>query len=190
MKKILIAGSLVLSVSLVQAQKISGLVSYERVTKMVARFNINGVENEMPQVRKENFELLFGNGQSLWKAAEANNEEATGAPTTSEDGGVQVHMVVAGSNDVMYTNFETKKKTEKREFLDKTFIIDDSIRQLKWKMTGETKTILNHNCMKAVATKVSSQMRMTMDNGKMERKEIQDTCRARRIPGTVAGTHS
>jgi GLPGLI family protein len=42
-------------------------------------------------------------------------------------------------------------------------------------MTGETKIILNHNCMKAVATRISAQMRMTMDNGKMERKEIQDT---------------
>src|SRR5258706_11441216 len=42
-------------------------------------------------------------------------------------------------------------------------------------MTGETKSILNHNCMKAQATRISTQTRMTMDNGKMERKEVQDT---------------
>lgn len=171
MKKILIAGCLVLSVSLVQAQQNAGTVKYERITKMIARFNINGVENEMPQTRKDNFELTFGNNQSLWKAAEQENNDDHNAGGD----GVQIHMVVAGSNDVMYVNFETGKKTEKREFLDKTFIIDDSISKLKWKMTGETKTILNHNCMKAIATRISTQMRMTMDNGKMERKEIQDT---------------
>ena len=169
------AGCLLLSVSLLQAQKNSGQVNYERVTKMTARFNINGVENEMPQTRNDNFELFFGNNQSLWKTVDPDNEDATSSPTTTSDGGMQVHMVVAGSNDVMYCNFETGKKTEKREFLDKTFIVDDSIRKMKWKMTGDTKTILNHNCMKAIATRISTQTRMTMDNGKTERKEIQDT---------------
>ena len=172
MKKLGMAGCLLLSASLLQAQKNSGQVNYERVTKMTARFNINGVENEMPQTRKDNFELYFGNNQSLWKAAEQENEDAT---SSSDNGGMQIHMVVAGSNDVMYCNFETGKKTERREFLDKTFIVDDSIRKIKWKMTGEIKTILNHSCMKAIAKRVSTQMRMTMDNGKTERKEIQDT---------------
>jgi GLPGLI family protein len=170
-KTLLIAGCLALSVSLLNAQQNQGTVTYERVSKMIARFNINGVENEMPQIRKDNFELIFGNNQSLWKAAEQENNEDNNAGGD----GVQIHMVIAGSNDVMYTNFVTGKKTEKREFMDKTFIVDDSIGKLKWKMTGETKTILNHNCMKAEATRISTQMRMTMDDGKMERKEIQDT---------------
>ena len=171
MKRIMIAGCLLLSVSLLQAQQNEGTVTYERVTKMIARMNINGVESEMPRTRKDNFELTFGNNQSLWKAAEQENDDAH----SSSDGGMQIRMVVAGSNDVMHCNFETGKRTEKREFLDKTFIVDDSISKLKWKMTGETKTILNHNCMKATATRISTQMRMTMDDGKMERKEIQDT---------------
>jgi GLPGLI family protein len=173
MKKTLMAGCLVLSVSLVQAQQKTGKVVYERVSQMQARFNINGVENVVPQTRKDNFELTFGNNQSLWKAAEQDNDDA--ATTTSDGGGAQIHMIVAGSNDVLYCNFVTGKRTEKREFLDKTFIVDDSISSLKWKMTGETKTILNHNCMKAQATRISTQTRMTMDNGKMERKEVQDT---------------
>jgi len=172
MKKIWMAGCLVLSVSLVQAQQKTGKVVYERVSQMQARFNINGVENVVPQTRKDNFELTFGNNQSLWKAVEQDNDDYA---TTSDGSGAQIHMIVAGSNDVLYCNFETGKRTEKREFLDKTFIVDDSINSLKWKMTGETKTILNHNCMKAQATRISTQTRMTMDNGKMERKEIQDT---------------
>jgi GLPGLI family protein len=172
MKKILIAGCAILSATLVPAQPKEGKVTYERVSQMRARFNINGVENEMPQTRKDNFELTFGNNQSLWKAAEQDNDDSH---TVTGEGGVHVQMVVAGSNDVLYYNFGTGKRTEKREFFDKTFIIDDSVSTLKWKMTGETKPILNHNCMKATTTRISTQTRMTMDNGKMERKEIQDT---------------
>ena len=138
---------------------------------MQAHININGQEQVIPQTRRDNFELTFGNNQSLWKAAEQENNN----DNTPGNDGVQVHMIVAGSNDILYTNFETKKKTEQREFLDKTFIVDDSIRSMKWKMTGETKTILNMPCMKATAINISARTTMTMDNGKMERKEIQDT---------------
>ena len=175
MRKILIAGWLVLSVSLVQAQQKKGTVTYERVSQMQARFNINGVDQVVPQTRKDNFELTFGNNQSLWKAAEQENDDPNSNFSTFSDGGARVHMIVAGSNDVLYCNFETGKKTEKKEFLDKTFIIDDSVRSLKWKMTGETKTILNMPCMKATATNISTRTMMTMDDGKMERKEVQDT---------------
>ena len=35
----------------------------------------------------------------------------------------------------------------KREMFDKTFVIDDTINKLKWKMTGESKTILGLPCM-------------------------------------------
>ena len=62
---------------LINAQQNQGTVSYERVSKMIARFNINGVDNEVPQTRKDNFELIFGNKQSLWKAAEQDNEDGS-----------------------------------------------------------------------------------------------------------------
>jgi GLPGLI family protein len=171
MKKIWITAGFVITLTQLQAQQKQGTVTYERVSQMRARFNINGVENEMPQTRKDNFELTFGNNTSLWKAVEQDNDDDH--PTATE--GMQIRMVVAGSNDVLFNNFETGKKVEKRELFDKIFIVDDSIRSLKWKMTGETKTILNFTCMKATATKVSKQTRMTMDGGKMERKEIDDT---------------
>jgi GLPGLI family protein len=171
MKKVLIVGGLILSVNLLNAQQKSGIVTYERVSQMRARFNINGVENDVPQTRKDKFELIFGNNQSLWKAAEQEN---TDEQTTSGDG-MQIRMVMAGANDVLYNNFETAKKVEKKELFEKTFIVDDSIRSLKWKMTGETKTILNISCMKATATNISKRTMMTMNDGKMDRKEITDT---------------
>jgi GLPGLI family protein len=58
---------------------------------------------------------------------------------------------------------------------DKKFIVEDSIRKLNWKLTGETRPILGHVCQKATAQNIGKRMQMTMDNGKMERKEITDT---------------
>jgi len=170
MKKIIIAGCLLCAAGIVQAQQKEGKVVYKRVSQMVARFNINGVDQEMPKTREDNFELIFGSGKSLWRTIEKDEDNDAGGGD-----GMQIRMIVAGSNDVLFTNFENGKRTEKREFMDKTFIVDDSIGKFKWKMTGETKTILNHNCMKATTEKISTQMRMNINNGVVERKEITDT---------------
>ncbi len=175
MKKIFIACCTFLSVCMAQAQQKQGVVMYERTSQIQIRFNDmpGGMEQQMPKTRTDKFELTFGNNKSLWKSAEESNDNGT----TDINGGdgMQIRMVVAGNDDVLYNNFETGKKTEKREVMDKTFIIDDSIRTLKWKLTGETKTILTMPCMKATTTRTSTRTMMNMDNGKMERKEIQDT---------------
>lgn len=173
MKKLMIGSLFVFSISLAQAQQKQGTVTYERTSQITMRFNDgNGMDQQMPKTRTDKFELTFGNNQSLWKSAE---EEDNGTNDVSGGDGMQIRMVVAGSNDVLYNNFETGKRVEKRELFDKSFIIDDSIRTLKWKMTGETKTILGMPCVKATTTRTSTRTMMNMDNGKMERKEIPDT---------------
>lgn len=172
MKKLFITGCLALSAFLVQAQQTQGKVVYERVSQMRFSFSEKGNgEQEQMQTRTDKFELAFGNNQSLWKQAEKENEDEG----TVSDGGMQIRMIVAGSDDVLYNNFTDKKKTELRVFMDKKFIIEDSIRSLKWKIGDETKTILNHVCRKATATNVNPSVRMNINNGVMERTEVMDT---------------
>ena len=173
MKKIIITVTGLLVFLSVQAQQKEGKVVYERTSQLNIRINDShgGMENDIPRTRTDKFELSFGNNQALYKAAEAENENET--MSTGE--GMQIRMIVAGSDDVLYTNFDSGKKIEKREFMDKSFIIDDTISTLKWKMTGETKTILGFPAMKATSTRITPRTMMSMDNGKMERKEIQDT---------------
>ncbi|MEO5564116.1 MAG: GLPGLI family protein, partial [Chitinophagaceae bacterium] len=175
MKRIMTAVLALLALNMVHGQQKEGKVIYERTTQMQA-MSFPGMNDEMqrmiPRTRTEKFELTFGNNLSLWKAAEQDNSNDD---ITSDGGGMQIRMIAAGANDIMFSNFETGKTVEEREVMDKRFIIDDSIHALKWKVTGETKTILNHNCMKATATQISKRMMMTEDNGEMKRKEIADT---------------
>ena len=178
MKKLLVTGCFSLTAALSFAQMKQGTITYDRTMQMQVQFRggpgMEGLEQSIPRSRTDKFELVFGNNQSIWKsAAQENEDDATF--TSGEGGGMQIRMVAAGANDVVYHNFDNAQRVEKRELMDKNFIVADSIRPLKWKMTGETKTILNHNCMKATATRISTAMRMNMDNGVMERKEVQDT---------------
>src|SRR5258706_5837199 len=173
MKKILIAGCAFFISAMTQAQQKEGKVTYERVSEVQIRINTGNEEmqNMLPKTRKDNFELIFGNNQSLWKQAEKEADDDPGA----SGGGMQIRMFNGSTDDALYNNLETGTRTEQREIFDKKFIIDDSVHSLKWKMTAETKMILNHNCMKATATQTSSRMQMTMENGKMERKQVNDT---------------
>lgn len=169
MKKLILAGCSFLSVLLVQAQQKEGKVIYERTSQI--QIWINDMPDQIPRTRTDKFELDFGNNQSLWKAAESDNDNDNAAGAD----GVQMRMILVGGDDVLYNNFETGRRVEKREVFEKIFIIEDTIAKLKWKMTGETKTILGLPCMKATATRISTRMAMNIDNGKMERKEVQDT---------------
>jgi GLPGLI family protein len=177
MKKILTASFILLAGTVIHGQQKEGKVLYERTTQMQMSFA--GANEEMqrmiPRRRTDKFELTFGNNLSLWKAVPQDNEDETLSAPGSDGGGMQIRMMVQGANDVLFNNFDKGTRTEQREMMDKKFIIDDSIRPLKWKMTGETKSILDHNCMKATATQISQRMIMAINNGEMKRNEISDT---------------
>jgi GLPGLI family protein len=177
MKRIVTIACGMLVIVAADAQQKQGRVQYERVSQMQIRMQGHNEEMErmIPKSRTDRFELIFGNNQSLWKAAEQENEDDVISGGSEGGGQFQVRMVAAGGNDVVYSNFETSKTVQRVELMDKTFIVDDSIRPMKWKMTGETRQILNHNCMKAVATRIFKRPQMTMENGKMERTEVSDT---------------
>ena len=132
----------------------------------------DAVERVLPQSRTDKFELTFGNNQSLWKEAEQEGEDNNDDVNSD---GMQIKMIMVGSDDVLFCDFNTRRTAEMRVMFEKKFIVDDSIRPLKWKMSDETKTILNHLCRKASAVSYSKRTMVNMDNGKVERKEVNDT---------------
>ena len=148
-----------------------GKVVYERV--MQVRLP-QGLDPEMaarfPKERKEEFELLFGADQSLWR-----NLPKAENPDVMAGGGGTMIVRSFGSNDVIYHNFTTGKRLDKREMFDKEFLVEDNINKLSWKLTGEMKSILGHPAQKAVAQRISPSMRTSMENGEMKRVEVQDT---------------
>jgi GLPGLI family protein len=171
MKKILLSASLALSL-MAQAQMKEGRIVYERTLQLPVRmFNADPeVAAKIPKSRTDQFELLFGNNQSLWQfLPSAANDDAG---TFSGNG---VVLRFGGANETSYYNFEKGTRVDQREVMDRSFVITDSISKGQWKLTDETKTILNHTVHKAVGQRISSRTQMTMENGEMKRQVIPDT---------------
>ncbi len=53
---------------------------------------------------------------------------------------------------ILYKNLTQKTFTEKRPFLEKDFLVVDTLPDYHWKVTGETKNIGNYTVIKAVGT--------------------------------------
>lgn len=156
-----------------KAQQKEGRVVYERTVQMQMRMMGGGNEMEqmMPRSRKDKLEVLFGNDQSLRRTLEDDAQDEM----TAEGGGMHVRMMIAGANDVTYSNFGTGRIVEQREFGARNYIVADSIRKLNWKLTGETRTVLNYPCQQAVTQRIGKRMSTTMENGQLKNQEVADT---------------
>jgi GLPGLI family protein len=153
------------------SQQIAGKVIYLRTMQMQIQINDNDeLQRVLPKSRTDKFELTYGNNQSLWKHIdeEDNTDEVRG-------NGMEIRMVAPGQNDIVFFDFNNARKVEQREIMDRKFLVVDSIRKLNWKITGETQNILGHVCQKATAQRTGKRTQMNMDNGKLEKKEIDDT---------------
>ena len=152
--------------------KREGKVTYERVMQMRRPANLpEDVAARFPTERTDVFELLFGNGQSLWRSAPT----ADGGDQTITTGGGNFMVRQMMNNDEAYFNFDKGQRIDKRELLDNQFIITDSIARLPWKLGEETKVILGHTVHKATAQRIGQRMSITMENGEMKRTPVADT---------------
>ena len=170
MRKIFFVTGTLLLTCLIQAQQKEGKVIYQRSTQM--QFRMPGMNDDVARTRTDKMELLFGNNQSLLKRIEENEDKQD---VLGAGEGVRIQMINAGNDDVTYYNFDEKKRVESRELFDRTFIIEDSIRRLHWKLNEETKNILGYMCKKATTQQIGQRTIMEMINGQPERKQQPDT---------------
>ena len=175
MKRLLIASAILIAVPTI-AQVKEGNILYERTMQLQIRINDDNpaFQNMIPRERKDKFELFFTEGKSLWQGVE---DDGQSDETSFGDSGGGMRMVfrVPGSDDIAFHNITESKKVDQRELGGKSYIIADSIKKMSWKVAGETKIILGHNCMKATTQRMQESFRMTMDNGEAKREKVMDT---------------
>lgn len=159
------------------AQMKEGKVIYEGVMQFNIRFAGGGPEpNNLPKSQTKQYELLFGNNQSLWQPLPDMKEEANQMNPAA--GGTMINIVrIGGADAVTYHNFEFGKRVSERELSAKNYIVEEDITKLDWKLTDESKTILGHKVFKAKADRYSMRTVVNMENGEMSRKQIPDTSR-------------
>ena len=146
MKKIICLATVLVSIQFGTAQVKAGKVIYEQKIDMWRRIPEENVQmrSMVPQTRTTKFELHFANNKSLYKAVEVE-------PDLSEqnNSGVVIRMGGAAENEY-FRDFTSQRAVNKIDMMGEIYIIDDSLRSIKWKLEeGETKTILGHSAKKA-----------------------------------------
>ena len=58
-------------------------------------------------------------------------------------------MPLAEQNNVIYSDLNTKTNTGQKTVFDQPFLVKDSLRKIKWKITDENREIAGYNCRRA-----------------------------------------
>jgi len=152
MKKLLLL-SILLSGTILYSQDISGVAYYESKTT-VDMGNIGGrdmsedmrrqIVERMKQYLEKTFILTFNGKESIYKEEE---KLETGG---GRGWGMMMNSFSAG---VQYKDISKNQILEEREFFGKQFLINDTITNLDWEVTKESKQIGQYLAIKATAVK-------------------------------------
>lgn len=148
-RKILLIQLLLMLCSTAWAQHtMQGKIEYARSTNLKRVIDemdednkrwINKMGNKIPSHNTLYFDLLFTNTQSIYKPGRESEES--------------VNMWFArspASENIVFTDLQTGKVTAQKQIYEEKFLIKDTMRKLKWKISDEVRTIANYKCRKAV----------------------------------------
>ena len=168
MTRLIFLSAITLLVLTAAAQQKEGKVTYQRTMELNLSFRGSPeLENSLPKTRINTFELNFSGANASWKQVQELQSEEAGGPG--------IILQFAGADDLSWFDLAGLRKLQQTELAGKNYLVSDSIRPGTWKLTDETKTILGHQCRKAISTVISKRMMTSMENGKLERKETSDT---------------
>lgn len=100
-----------------------------------------------PQFKTGKSTLSFENNKTLFVPAE---EEMTSG------GGFFGNSPIAAQNNTIYNDLATGNTIAQKKVFDGTFLLKDSIRKIKWKITDETRDICGYTCRRANAIMMDS----------------------------------
>lgn len=130
---------LLLTTAVNQAQITYGKITYERKTNLYKKFKNNGDVKEWLKEEDKNkidmFELYFNDSLTLFKPQESDLAEK---------------MSWATSKNVVYQNLNTGNRLTEKKIWGEKFIVMDTLRDFKWKITDSKRTICGYLCRKAI----------------------------------------
>lgn len=125
------------------AQNTEGVITYSEKVNMHRRLPNPEMKAYVPEFRTSKMELYFKGDECVYKAPDDEDDEQD----MSRGGGVQMRM--RRPNSEIYRNFATDARIEQRDMMGKKYLISDTMKIRAWKLTADTKKILNYDCMKA-----------------------------------------
>ena len=145
------------------AQMKEGKISYERKINMHRNLPDPQMKSMIPEFRTDKFELIFNESVSLFRSVVDDEAPDPFANAGGGGGGMRMNFRMPTANT--FTDVSKQMQYEERAFFEKEFLIIDSLKQYKWKLSEETKTIAKQLCKKATTMITAPQMRMRVSIG-------------------------
>jgi len=154
--KYLLTGLLLLMMTSMFAQNVhfttSGTVEYNKtsntfamIEKQINKDNESFYRQFFEEYKKNNPQfktfkstLTFSGDKTLFTPIEPENL-----------GGNFFDMPLADQNNTIYNDLSAKITTNQKKVFEATFLVKDTTRKIKWKITGETRDIAGYTCRRA-----------------------------------------
>jgi len=141
------------------AQMKEGKIVYERKINMWKMITDPEMRTRIPEFRTSQLELLFNDQNSLFRSVPDDEAPDPFANSGGGERGGQ-RFAFRMPETTTYTNIATQMQYESRPMFEKTFLVVDSLKPLKWKISEETKTIAKHVCKKATTMITAQNVRI------------------------------
>jgi GLPGLI family protein len=165
----------------IAAQMKEGKISYERKINMHRNLPDPQMKSMVPEFRTDKFELIFNENASLFRSV-VDDEAPDPFANAGGGGGGGMRMSFRMPSANTYTDLAKQMQYEGREFFEKEFLIIDSLKQYKWKLSEETKTIAKQLCKKATTMVAATQVRMRVSIGRGGENNTDTTANTPRAP--------
>lgn len=144
---------LALSVTVTRAQQprfiSEGRIEFERKLNLYSQFDdeddswTDAIKKSIPQFKVSYFDLYFTDNKTLFKPGRENADNNKLWQQPSED-------------NIVYTDLEKRAAISQKNVFEKTFLVQDSARNIRWKITDEKRTIAGFECRRANAVIMDS----------------------------------
>jgi GLPGLI family protein len=150
MKKILFIGMIFFTAkfTLAQTQFISkGIIEFEKRTNMWADLKGSYAEQmkkAVPEYKTNFFNYEFENNKSIYAPGRESNDKPSG------------FLGMPATDNEVYSDYKTRKYIARKSVFEKTFLIEDSLRNTTWKITNDFREIAGFNCRRATTVIMDS----------------------------------
>lgn len=128
----------------------TGKIEYEKRYNLYEMLKDNGDNNDwselakktMPKFKLTYYDLSFSPEKSLYRPGRDNPEN---------DKGLGWFNDLPAEANIIFTDFDAGKSVSQKDLFGEAFLIQDTTRRIKWKITDETRVIAGFNCRRANA---------------------------------------
>jgi len=123
-----------------------GKIEFEKTINMYARLSADDdgewvelLKKMSSHFKKSYYDLYFNHNKSLYRPGRTTDEKDN------------MWIQPPAQDNIVYSDLEKDQGTSQKNIFDQLFLIQDSLRQIKWKITTETRTIAGFSCRRANA---------------------------------------